>query len=252
MSNPFPLPKERLLEAYRKMRTIRDFEERLHVDFSRGEIPGFVHLYAGEETTAVGIMAHLHDRDRIASTHRGHGHCIAKGVDVRVSPEDVQSSGVPIDVVDQLAAMDGVRAVAPAISGFLVLLNDDGEVVEYLNPANWTGQTRDGSRGQVMVELPMHYRKFETDGTKRRVRISEYPLHGYRLVPGNRYVSAYQATIQRSTTTLCSVVNMDADYRGGNNDSTLDNTNRTMLGKAATNQIPSPTNQFITAIVLLN
>lgn len=47
------------------------------------------------------------------------------------------------------------------------LLNDDGEVVEYLNPANWTGQTRDGSRGQVMVELPMHYRKFETDGTKR-------------------------------------------------------------------------------------
>ena len=68
MSNPFPLPKERLLEAYRKMRTIRDFEERLHVDFARGEIPGFVHLYAGEEATAVGIMMHLHDRDRIAST----------------------------------------------------------------------------------------------------------------------------------------------------------------------------------------
>ena len=87
------------------------------------------------------------------------------------------------------------------------LLNDDGEVVEYLNPSNWTGQTRDGSRGQVMVELPMHYRKFETDGTKRRVRISEYPLPGYHLV-GKRYVSAYQATIQRSTTTLCSVVNL--------------------------------------------
>ena len=44
MSNPFPLPKERLLDAYRKMRTIRDFEERLHVDFARGEIPGFVHV----------------------------------------------------------------------------------------------------------------------------------------------------------------------------------------------------------------
>jgi len=62
------------------------------------------------------------------------------------------------------------------------------EVVEYLNPANWTGQTRDGSRGQVMVELPMHYRKFETDGTKRRGRISEYPPPGHRLVPRNRYV----------------------------------------------------------------
>ena len=79
--NPFPLSKEKLLEAYRTMRTIREFEERLHVDFARGDIPGFVHLYAGEEATATGIMMHLNDHDRIASTHRGHGHCIAKGVD---------------------------------------------------------------------------------------------------------------------------------------------------------------------------
>src|SRR5262249_14019945 len=80
--NPFPLDKLALLAAYRRMRTIREFEERLHVDFARGDIPGFVHLYAGEEATAVGIMSHLGDGDRIASTHRGHGHCIAKGVDV--------------------------------------------------------------------------------------------------------------------------------------------------------------------------
>jgi pyruvate dehydrogenase E1 component alpha subunit len=64
------------------MKTIREFEERLHVDFGRGEIPGFVHLYAGEEAAATGIMMHLNDQDRIASTHRGHGHCIAKGVDI--------------------------------------------------------------------------------------------------------------------------------------------------------------------------
>ncbi len=83
MSNhPFPLNKSELERAYRTMRTIREFEDRLHVDFSRGDIPGFVHLYAGEEAAAVGIMAHLGDGDRIASTHRGHGHCIAKGVDV--------------------------------------------------------------------------------------------------------------------------------------------------------------------------
>ncbi|AFK57461.1 thiamine pyrophosphate-dependent dehydrogenase E1 component subunit alpha [Tistrella mobilis] len=79
---PLPLDHDRLLHAYRIMRTIRDFEERLHVDFGRGDIPGFVHLYAGEEATAAGIMMHLNDQDRIASTHRGHGHCIAKGVDV--------------------------------------------------------------------------------------------------------------------------------------------------------------------------
>ena len=113
------------------------------------------------------------------------------------------------------------------------LLDDNGEVVEYLNPTNWTGQTRDGSRGQVMVELPMHYRKFETDGTKRRVRISEYPLPGYHLV-GKRYVSAYEATVKRSTTTLCSVANMDADYRGGGNNAAWDGSYRTLLGRPAT------------------
>src|SRR5271165_1856800 len=75
--------REDLLRAYRAMRTIRDFEERLHIEFATGEIPGFVHLYAGEEASAVGVCAHLTARDKIASTHRGHGHCIAKGAEVR-------------------------------------------------------------------------------------------------------------------------------------------------------------------------
>ena len=46
-NNPFPLSKDELLHCYRRMKTIREFEERLHVDFGRGDIPGFVHLYAG-------------------------------------------------------------------------------------------------------------------------------------------------------------------------------------------------------------
>jgi pyruvate dehydrogenase E1 component alpha subunit len=76
------LNRDDLLRAYRTMRLIRDFEERLHVEFATGEIPGFVHLYAGEEASAVGVCMHLGDKDNIASTHRGHGHCIAKGCDV--------------------------------------------------------------------------------------------------------------------------------------------------------------------------
>ncbi len=76
------LSREQLLSAYRQMRTIRDFEERVHVEFSAGGIPGFVHLYAGEEASAIGMCMHLDHRDKIASTHRGHGHCIAKGCDV--------------------------------------------------------------------------------------------------------------------------------------------------------------------------
>ena len=76
------LSKDKLLDAYRMMRTIRDFEVKVHDEFAKGGIPGFVHLYAGEEASATGICMHLNDQDRIASTHRGHGHCIAKGVDV--------------------------------------------------------------------------------------------------------------------------------------------------------------------------
>ena len=75
------LAKPQLLDAYRRMRTIREFEERIHVEFATGSIPGFVHLYAGEEASATGICMHLSDADFISSTHRGHGHCIAKGVD---------------------------------------------------------------------------------------------------------------------------------------------------------------------------
>jgi pyruvate dehydrogenase E1 component alpha subunit len=77
------LTKEQLLESYRVMRTIREFEERLHVEFATGEIPGFVHLYAGEEAIAAGVIAHLGPDDYVASTHRGHGHAIAKGCDVK-------------------------------------------------------------------------------------------------------------------------------------------------------------------------
>jgi acetoin:2,6-dichlorophenolindophenol oxidoreductase subunit alpha len=76
------LTADQLLTAYRTMRTIRDFEERVHEEFAGGDIPGFVHLYAGEEASAVGICSHLTEADAIASTHRGHGHCIAKGVEI--------------------------------------------------------------------------------------------------------------------------------------------------------------------------
>ena len=76
------LDRDKLLWIYERMRLIREFENRLHTDFADGKIPGFVHLYAGEEAVAVGICAHLSDSDYITSTHRGHGHCIAKGVSI--------------------------------------------------------------------------------------------------------------------------------------------------------------------------
>lgn len=77
------LSKEKLLELYEKMKLIRTFENKVHELFMAGKIPGFVHLYAGEEAIAVGVISNLRKDDYITSTHRGHGHCIAKGVDIK-------------------------------------------------------------------------------------------------------------------------------------------------------------------------
>lgn len=113
------------------------------------------------------------------------------------------------------------------------LLDDNGNVVEYLNPTSWLGHDRTGSRGQVMVEIPSHYERFVTDGTKRRVMLSEYPIPGFQFIP-TMYVSAYEASLQRSTNKLCSVVNDSADYRGGANNAAWDGTYRSLLGRPAT------------------
>ncbi|MFN8521741.1 MAG: thiamine pyrophosphate-dependent dehydrogenase E1 component subunit alpha [Chloroflexota bacterium] len=76
------LTRDRLIWIYERMSLIRTFEDRVAELFAEGVLPGFVHLYAGEEAIAVGACAHLTDADFITSTHRGHGHCIAKGVAV--------------------------------------------------------------------------------------------------------------------------------------------------------------------------
>lgn len=73
----------KMIELYKEMLKIRRFEERVSDLFSKGLIPGFVHLYIGQEAVAVGVCANLTKNDYITSTHRGHGHCIAKGADMK-------------------------------------------------------------------------------------------------------------------------------------------------------------------------
>jgi pyruvate dehydrogenase E1 component alpha subunit len=77
------LSRERLLDAYRSMRKIRGFEDRVYREFQVGTILGSCHLYAGQEAIAVGVCTALRPDDYIAGTHRGHGHAIAKGCDLR-------------------------------------------------------------------------------------------------------------------------------------------------------------------------
>ena len=87
------ISRDDLIKAYTQMRTIREFEDRVHDEFANGNIPGFVHLYAGEEASAVGVCMNLGDKDYIASTHRGHGHCIAKGCDVGAMMKEIYGRG---------------------------------------------------------------------------------------------------------------------------------------------------------------
>ena len=86
------LSREALLRAYRQMKVIREFEERLHNEIMTGEIAGFTHLYCGQEAVAVGVCEHLDVEDKIISTHRGHGHCLAKGCDVDAMMKEIWGS----------------------------------------------------------------------------------------------------------------------------------------------------------------
>src|SRR5690606_17773872 len=117
-------------------------------------------------------------------------------------------------------------------------LLDDGSVNYYLDQndstlkEDGTPALLDGTDGQVMVEIPEHYIKFETDGNIRRVMMSQYFLEGFNRVP-KAYLSAYEATVYRPENKLSSVVNLTADYRGGNNNAAWDNEDRTLLGLPA-------------------
>jgi pyruvate dehydrogenase E1 component alpha subunit len=73
---------ELALELYRRMLLIRHFEEQVNELYRSGKMPGLAHLYIGEEAVAVGVCAALNDDDYMTSTHRGHGHCIAKGAEL--------------------------------------------------------------------------------------------------------------------------------------------------------------------------
>ena len=78
------LSKENALEFYTTMWKIRAFEERIVDLYAKGLVPGLAHLYIGEEAVAAGVCAALRKDDYITSTHRGHGHVIAKGADLKL------------------------------------------------------------------------------------------------------------------------------------------------------------------------
>jgi pyruvate dehydrogenase E1 component alpha subunit len=108
-----------LLTLYRTMATIRGFEERVAREFRTGDVPGFVHMYIGEEGIAAGVCANLRDDDYITSTHRGHGHAIAKGCDLKAMMAEIygretglcKGRGGSMHVADFSRGMIGANAI---------------------------------------------------------------------------------------------------------------------------------------------
>jgi TPP-dependent pyruvate/acetoin dehydrogenase alpha subunit len=116
------LDKNTLLDAYRLLKTIREFEMRMRLENEAGQVPGFIHLYCGQEAVAVGACMQLEDKDFVGSTHRGHGHCIAKGCDVGDMLLEIfckqgglcNGKGGSMHIVDMKKGMLGANAIVGA------------------------------------------------------------------------------------------------------------------------------------------
>ena len=131
--------KDALERAYRQMKTIREFEERLHLEIQKGQIAGFTHLYSGQEAVAVGVCENLTDADYIASTHRGHGHCIAKGCDVIGMMKEIygradglcKGKGGSMHIADFDKGMLGANAIVgggpPIATGAAIAARNEGK-----------------------------------------------------------------------------------------------------------------------------
>jgi len=134
-----PIARQELIRAYQRMKTIREFEERLHTEIANGQIAGFTHLYCGQEAVAVGVCENLGPQDRIVSTHRGHGHCIAKGCDVIGMMKEIfgrrdgicHGKGGSMHIADITIGMLGANGIvgagAPIALGAAVAAKMDGK-----------------------------------------------------------------------------------------------------------------------------
>ena len=164
--------KEQAKKFYETMCTIRCFEESVKKDFLNGEIPGFVHLYIGEEAIATGICAALRKTDFVESTHRGHGHCIAKGADVNKMMAEIfgkqdglcKGKGGSMHVADFSVGMLGANGVVgggynlatgAALASKMVLKNDNISVVFFGDGASNRGTFHEAANVAAAWKLPV-------------------------------------------------------------------------------------------------
>lgn len=164
--------KEFAEKLYETMSLIRHFELLVKHDFLAGEIPGFTHSYIGEEAIATGVCAALRDDDLIASTHRGHGHCVAKGADINKMMAEIfgretglcKGRGGSMHIADFSIGMLGANGVVgggynlatgAALANKNVLKNDKVSVVFFGDGASNRGTFHEAMNVASAWKLPV-------------------------------------------------------------------------------------------------
>ena len=216
--------KELAKKFYETMCTIRCFEESVKKDFLAGEIPGFVHLYIGEEAIGTGICAALRDTDLIESTHRGHGHCIAKGADVFKMMAEIfgkkdglcKGKGGSMHIADFSVGMLGANGVVgggynlatgAALASKMVLKNDTVSVVFFGDGASNRGTFHEAANVAAAWKLPVIFvnemncwastTPYRTTTAVENIsdRAKGYGMPGV-IVDGQNVFEVYQAAVE--------------------------------------------------------
>lgn len=217
------LDKNTLIEMYRKMLLIRRFETKTKELFAAAKIPGFVHLYSGEEGIAVGVCSALRKDDYIGSTHRGHGHCIAKGGDVKYMMAELfgketgycKGKGGSMHIADFNSGILGACGIVggsiPLITGaalnFKYKRTDQVAVSFFGDGATNQGSFHESVNLAAIWDLPIIYvcennKYAETTPTSSVMKVEKisdrataYGIPGI-TIDGNDVIAVYEATLQ--------------------------------------------------------
>ncbi|MBX5328506.1 MAG: pyruvate dehydrogenase (acetyl-transferring) E1 component subunit alpha [Candidatus Bathyarchaeota archaeon] len=215
------LPKDKLAEMLRKMFEIRLFEEKVFELYAQNLVPGTIHLYAGEEAVAVGVCSNLRKDDYITSTHRGHGHCIAKGADLKRTMAEIlgkktgycKGKGGSMHIADFRIGMLGATAVVGAGipiavgAGLSIKLRRTNQVVAcfFGEGASNQGTFHEGINMASIWKLPVIFvceNNLYAMGTRQSIvmnieniadRAIAYCIPGV-FVDGNDVLAVYEAT----------------------------------------------------------
>ena len=217
------LAREKLTEMYEKMLEIRLFEEKVFELYAQNLVPGTIHLYTGQEAVAVGVCSALRKDDYITSTHRGHGHCIAKGAELkRVMAEILgkrtgycRGKGGSMHIADFSVGVLGATAVVgagipiAAGAGLSIKLRKTDQVAAcfFGDGASNQGTFHEGINMAAIWKLPVIFvceNNLYAMGTRQSLvmaieniadRASAYGIPGV-AVDGNDVLAVYEATLK--------------------------------------------------------